>query len=64
MWSAQPDIGILAWNRKKSADPKPKKVTIDAMGCQKEIAHEIIESDTDYLLATYTTTITGQGGFR
>ncbi|MDA0263295.1 MAG: ISAs1 family transposase [Chloroflexi bacterium] len=26
-------------------------VTIDAMGCQKEIAREIIEADADYLLA-------------
>ena len=26
-------------------------VTIDAMGCQKEIAREIIEAQADYLLA-------------
>ena len=33
----------------KTLDLKGPIVTIDAMGCQKQIAHQIIEGDGDYV---------------
>ena len=35
----------------KMIDVKESVVTIDAMGCQKEIAHAIVEAEADYVLA-------------